>query len=113
MGREKNTVAAMINIFCHDRHKTGDILCDECRELLDYAGKRLDKCPFQAGKSTCANCKVHCYKPSVRERIKEVMRYAGPRMMYRHPVLAALHFIDGLRTGPPPPPVLSKKAPPF
>jgi len=100
MVREKNTVAAMINIFCHKSHKTRDGLCDECRELLDYADKRLDKCPFQAGKTTCANCRVHCYKPSARERIKEVMRFAGPRMMYRHPVLAVFHFINGLRKGP-------------
>jgi hypothetical protein len=99
MVREKNTVAAMINIFCHKRHKTRGGLCDECRELLDYAGKRLDKCPFQAGKTTCADCRVHCYKPSARERIKKVMRFAGPRMIYRHPVLAVFHFIDGLRKG--------------
>jgi hypothetical protein len=41
MAREKKTVEAMINIFCHGMHKTGEGLCDECRELLDYAGNRL------------------------------------------------------------------------
>jgi hypothetical protein len=100
MIREKKTIEAMLNIYCRGLHETRDALCAECREVLDYAAKRLDKCPFQAGKTTCANCRVHCYKPSVRKRIKEVMRFAGPRMMYRHPALAVFHFIDGLRKGP-------------
>ena len=90
----------MVQIYCRSAHKNRSRLCDECRELLDYAGRCLDRCPFQACKTTCANCKVHCYKPSMREKIKGVMRYAGPRMMYRHPVLAVLHVFDGLRKDP-------------
>lgn len=87
----------MIEIYCHRMHKTRGELCDECRALLNYAGRCLDRCPFQESKTTCANCKVHCYKPSMREKIKSVMRYAGPRMIYHHPVLSAFHFTDGLR----------------
>jgi len=104
MAREGKTVEAMINIYCHGRHGTKDKLCSECRELLDYAMTRLDKCPFQEGKTTCANCPVHCYKPVMREKIRAVMRYAGPRMFYRHPVLALFHYIDGLRKEPVRPP---------
>jgi hypothetical protein len=33
----------------------------------------------------------------MREQIRCVMRYAGPRMMMYHPVLAILHFLDGLK----------------
>jgi predicted amidophosphoribosyltransferase len=87
----------MIGIYCHHVHKTRGELCDDCGELLNYAGRRLDRCPFQESKTTCGNCKVHCYAPSMREKIKSVMRYAGPRMVYHHPVLAAFHFADGLR----------------
>ena len=72
-------------------------LCSSCAELLEYAFCRLERCPFGAEKPTCARCPVHCYKPAFRTMIKAVMRYAGPRMLYRHPVLALLHQIDSFR----------------
>jgi len=59
--------------------------------------RRLDQCPFQEAKTTCVKCPVHCYKPAMRERIRVVMRYAGPRMLWQHPVLAFYHLFDGLR----------------
>jgi predicted amidophosphoribosyltransferase len=96
--REKKTVEAMIKIFCLDQHKTPDgQFCADCRKLLDYANRRLNRCPFHADKTTCANCKIHCYRPDMKVRIRDIMRYSGPRMIRRHPVLALLHFIDGLR----------------
>ena len=95
MTRERKTSDAMIHIYCRGQHETYGGLCADCGELSEYVNKRLDKCPFQEGKTTCANCKVHCYKPAMREKIREVMRYAGPRMIYRHPLLAFGHFIDG------------------
>ncbi len=91
----------MVGIYCHNRHGTRGELCGECRQLLDYAHARLDRCPFQEDKTTCANCPVHCYKPEMRERVRSVMRYAGPRMLYRHPFLAVLHLlVDGRRKQP-------------
>jgi hypothetical protein len=96
--REKKTVEAMIKIFCLDQHKTSDgQFCADCRKLLDYANRRLNRCPFHADKTTCANCKIHCYRPEMKIRIRDIMRYSGPRMIRRHPVLALLHFIDGFR----------------
>jgi hypothetical protein len=100
MARERTTVALMIRLACRDRHGTSEGLCPECAELQAYADARLDRCPFQDGKPTCANCLVHCYKPEMRERIRDVMRYAGPRMLKRHPVLAVCHILDGLREPP-------------
>jgi len=100
MVRERRTIKAMIHIYCHGRHGTRDELCPECHELLEYAIERLDKCPFQESKTTCAKCPIHCYKPAMREEIRAVMRYAGPRMLYRHPILTLFHFIDGLRKEP-------------
>jgi hypothetical protein len=35
----------------------------------------------------------------MRAKVKEVMRYAGSRMIYRHPYLALRHILDGLRRG--------------
>ena len=85
----------MIRMYCHNQHYAKGLLCEDCQELLDYARERLEKCPFREGKPTCAKCPVHCYTPIMRGRVRAVMRYAGPRMAYRHPLLTALHFLDG------------------
>ncbi|OPX40954.1 MAG: hypothetical protein B1H13_04710 [Desulfobacteraceae bacterium 4484_190.3] len=90
---ESRTAEAMIEIFCHGQHGSKEGLCSECRELLDYVVKRLEKCPFQEDKPKCAKCPVHCYKPDMREKIRAVMKYAGPRMLYRHPVLSGAHYL--------------------
>lgn len=98
--REKRTVEAMIGLFCRAQHGTSHGLCAECTALQDYARLRLEKCPFQADKTACAKCPVHCYRPAERQQIRAVMRYAGPRMLLRHPWLALLHLLDGLRKEP-------------
>ncbi|MBF0558219.1 MAG: nitrous oxide-stimulated promoter family protein [Nitrospirae bacterium] len=95
ISREENTISAMISIYCRDKHGLGDQLCPACEELRDYALSRLQKCPFQEAKTTCANCRVHCYKPAMRDKVKEVMRHSGPKMAYKHPILAFYHFFDG------------------
>ena len=70
-------------------------MCSQCRELLAYAEARLERCPFGLEKPTCSKCPIHCYKPDMREEIREVMSYAGPRMLKKHPVLGIRHLIDG------------------
>jgi hypothetical protein len=97
--REKRTVRAMIGIYCRSRHGERRGLCAECSELMQYAECRLDACPFEAEKTACARCPIHCYRPTMRARIKEVMRYAGPRMLWRHPILAMWHWRDSRRGG--------------
>ncbi len=87
----------MIRLYCRHKHLTGDKLCMGCVELMTYAEARLAKCPFQEKKTTCAKCPVHCYKPVMRNKVRDVMRFSGPRMAYRHPVLALFHFADGLK----------------
>ncbi len=103
MSREERTVEAMIDLYCHTQHAEvggNGNLCPECQALQDYARLRLQKCPFQAGKTTCAKCPIHCYQPDKRAEIRTVMRYAGPRMLLRHPILALFHLADGLRRNP-------------
>ncbi len=101
MRREAATASAMIEVFCAERHgAVGGELCDSCAELREYAWLRLSKCPFQEGKTTCGNCRVHCYKPDMRQRAKDMMRTAGPRMATRHPIMTVRHFIDGWRRTP-------------
>ncbi len=92
--REKRTVAVMIAMYHRGMHTAGP-LCPDCAALLAYALQRIEKCPFGADKPTCANCTTHCYKAEMREQVRAVMRYAGPRMLLRHPVLALLHLWDG------------------
>ncbi len=100
ISREAATIAAMIAIYCRDHHQTDKQLCPECRALLEYAKKRLRHCPFQEKKTTCGKCPVHCYQPAMREKIRRVMRYVGPRMVLRHPLMALRHSMDGLRKTP-------------
>ncbi|MCF7974229.1 MAG: nitrous oxide-stimulated promoter family protein [Phycisphaerae bacterium] len=95
--REQRTVEAMIRLTCRDKHGEKD-LCADCDALLSYALGRLQACPFQETKPTCAKCPIHCYKRDMRDRVTAVMRYAGPRMIRRHPWMALRHVWDNLRT---------------
>jgi hypothetical protein len=95
--RERRTVAAMLRLFCRARHQNEGAWCTDCEELLRYTEARLSACPFHAGKPACAQCLTHCYAPKQREQIRAVMRFAGPRMLWRHPVLALAHLLDSRR----------------
>jgi hypothetical protein len=98
LARERLTMTKMVGIYCAAHHDSGeDSLCGSCREFLNYAERRLRKCPYGNEKPTCANCPVHCYKPARKEQAREIMRYAGPRMLLRHPLLAIAHQLDGFR----------------
>ena len=98
--REWRTMQVMVGIYCrgHEHPQaSGTPLCADCQGFLDYAERRLEKCPYGPEKPTCAKCPIHCYKPPPREFAREVMRYAGPRMLLRHPWLSLTHFADKAR----------------
>ncbi len=95
--REKKTISSMISLYCQAFHGSENHLCENCQSLMDYAASRLDRCPFQKQKPTCARCTVHCYRAPLRKQVKEIMRFAGPRMIYTHPILTLYHLLDGLR----------------
>jgi hypothetical protein len=101
LAREWRTVKAMIVCYCHDHHATQATLCADCQGLLDYATIRLERCRFGSEKPVCAKCPVHCYQPARREQVKAVMRYAGPRMLWQHPILSLRHWLDGFHSAPP------------
>lgn len=92
--REKKMVSEMIALYCRKNHGTRGTLCPECAALNLYAQQRSDKCPFMETKTFCSNCKVHCYKPEMREKIRAVMRFSGSRMIFHHPVVAIRHVIE-------------------
>lgn len=100
--RDRRTVLAMVRVYCEGvHHSHRGSLCETCGSLADYASVRLEKCPFGDEKTTCRECPIHCYRPAEKEAMKVVMHYAGPRMLWRHPLLAVRHlWLE--RKGPPP-----------
>ena len=100
--RELSTIQAMVRLYCHGHAhlRDGAPLCRECDALMEYATRRLERCVFGDAKPTCANCLVHCYSVDMREQVRTVMRWAGPRMLLRHPILAIRHQLDGRRPAP-------------
>lgn len=90
--KEKKLVKCMIEIYCHSKHRNGKNLCDDCNDLLEYAFKRIDSCPFMETKTFCSNCKVHCYNPAMKEKIRQVMVFSGPRLLFVHPFAAISHL---------------------
>ncbi len=77
--KEQYVVEEMVRLYCKKNHAEYDSerkrMCPVCQELSDYAKQRSEKCPFMEQKTFCANCKVHCYKPQMRDGIRKVMRF--------------------------------------
>jgi hypothetical protein len=92
--REIITIEKMILIFCRKNHHSTNTLCPDCNTMKDYAFERLLNCPFEATKPVCSNCEIHCYKPEMRAKIKKIMGFSGPRMLFKHPYLAIMHLLD-------------------
>ena len=117
---EAEMVSQMIALWCRAHH-TGDApaasgtngtddlantvrlghrdvrLCPDCAELRAYALARIKHCPHMDTKTFCSACPTHCYKPEMRERIREVMRWSGPRMLRYRPIPAIKHAIVTVR----------------
>ena len=93
--KEIKVVTLMIKKYCHGKHKSkkGE-LCPECSELLEYVKYRRSLCPWKKNKPFCSNCKIHCYEPTMREKIGKVMRYSGPLMIFDHPIIAFSHLYE-------------------
>jgi len=89
---EKDTLEKMTRLFCRAKHRRQNP-CPQCRELITYARQRLDACRYGAQKPPCERCHIHCYKPIMRDRVKQVMRYAGPRMVIYYPLDALRHLV--------------------
>jgi hypothetical protein len=100
LAREWETMITMVRIYCRDHHLSSAGLCAECEQFLAYANLRLERCRFGPEKPTCAKCPVHCYQRERREQVRAIMRYAGPRMLWEHPLMSLRHWLDGLRKSP-------------
>lgn len=102
LGVEFKTIQAMVSIYCQSHHQVSDKtqLCMQCTEFIAYANEKLDRCPYGQNKPTCNKCPIHCYKSEQRQQAKTIMRYAGPRMLTKHPILAIKHLIAERRAIP-------------
>ncbi|WP_261858318.1 nitrous oxide-stimulated promoter family protein [Photobacterium sanguinicancri] len=89
---EFKTLTAMVHIYCRDHHQ-GTTLCADCDDFLHYAEMKLDRCPYGEAKPTCRQCPIHCYKADYKNTSQTIMRYSGPRMLYKHPILAIRHLL--------------------
>lgn len=98
--KEARTIEAMVKLYCKAHHHPEHDICPECRAFLDYALKRLACCPFGEEKPVCAKCRIHCYRPAERETARSIMRWAGPRLVWTHPVMAVRHIFDSMRPAP-------------
>lgn len=92
--KEKELVSQMIALYCKKKHGGSHGLCKDCAALDDYARARSERCPFMETKTFCSNCKVHCYQPAMRDKIRDVMRFSGPRMIFHHPSTAISHVLE-------------------
>lgn len=100
LAREWKTMTTMARLYCRDHHHPANGLCADCEQFLNYANARLERCRFGPEKPTCAKCPVHCYQRERREQVRVMMRYAGPRMMWEHPIMSLHHWLDGFRKAP-------------
>ena len=97
--QEVEGVGRMITYYCKKKHGgDGKTRCAECEELYQYVKVRRHNCPFGDDKPFCANCKIHCYKPDMREKIRAVMRYAAPRVTLFHPIMSFRHLAETMKT---------------
>ena len=96
--KEQSVVSWMIIKYCHAHHKLENAsVCKDCSELRNYALQRLERCPFADQKPFCSKCPIHCYNKEMRANIRFVMRYAGPRMLFSHPIMSLGHFLSRYR----------------
>ncbi|MFX0027786.1 MAG: nitrous oxide-stimulated promoter family protein [Candidatus Hermodarchaeota archaeon] len=95
--KERKTIKTMIGMYCKNNHKHKLEFCGDCLELFKYAQDRLKNCQFGESKPICEKCNIHCYKRDMREKIREVMRYSGPRMIYTHPIMGFRHLFKKIK----------------
>ena len=98
IGREKLTIRHMITIYCRGHRHSISGTCADCGAILRYAYDLIDKCQYNGSvKPACGLCRTNCFMPDMYRRFTQIMRYAGPRMLVRHPILTMAHLWDAVR----------------
>jgi len=75
-------VAAEQEIFGYDHAIAGGELplCKDCQRLLMHAFTKRSTCPMNP-KPACKHCPNHCYHPTYREQIRQVMKFSGRKLV--------------------------------
>jgi len=89
---EKHIMEFMVRLYFSKKEKNKE-LCNSCKELIEYSKKRSDNCPYKENKPSCKRCPKHCYKKEYRDRIRKVMRYSAPRIIFHNPKEFFRHLI--------------------
>lgn len=97
---EHQTIAKMTKIYCQHFHKVPYTNCQSCQAFVGYAEKKLDRCVYGQAKPACKNCPIHCYKPTEKQLAQQIMRFAGPKMLFKHPILAIKHLLKAKKSFP-------------
>jgi hypothetical protein len=87
--RELKTIRVMVQMYCRDHHGSPDPQCRALRRADGVRGARLERCVFGDAKPTLHQLHRPLLHPERREEVRVVMRYAGPRMLLRHPWLGS------------------------
>lgn len=95
---ELKTIKKMTRLYCRQHHRQID--CERCHSFVEYAEKKLDRCVYGQDKPACKHCPIHCYKPEQKNLAKIIMRYAGPKMLIMHPILAIKHLLKSRKKFP-------------
>lgn len=88
MGRiekDKRMLLWMVHLYCDYNHSKDGKLCEGCSRLIHYSYQRISKCSYGEKKTSCRRCKTPCYNPFMKRKIKAVMRFSGPRVLFHHP----------------------------
>lgn len=95
---ELRTIEVMTELYCQDHHNENT--CEHCRQFVAYAEQKLDRCVYGQNKPACKHCPIHCYKPEQKHQAQQIMRYSGPKMLFKHPILAIKHLIKSSKKFP-------------
>lgn len=95
--KQKKTIELMVKLYCKKNHGTENDVCAECREILDYAMVRVSNCRYGENKPNCGDCKTCCYKKDMKNKMINIMKYSGPRLLIHNPKVAIEHIIDKFR----------------
>ncbi|MCP4957618.1 nitrous oxide-stimulated promoter family protein [Photobacterium aquimaris] len=98
------TITAMIDFYCLNHHQTNTTpfqRCTDCEQFRSYVKHRLDRCPYGENKPSCKQCPIHCYKPQQKLKSQTIMRYSGPKMLLKHPIMAIRHLVHDKKALPP------------
>lgn len=103
LNTEFKTITTMIDLYCLKHHQTDTAKfhrCPDCEQFRNYVKQRLDRCPYGENKPSCKQCPIHCYKPQQKIKSQTIMRYSGPKMLVKHPIMAIRHLLHDRKSIP-------------